>query len=166
MTKRSFAMALAMAVVAGLVSSAPCRAGTYITTVTSINNSGLAADDFEAYFTGTAGTISDVTVEYSSGLATTTEIISSGAGVEVDFSPALADGTGVVVFSFESDSGPIGLANAFWTFKSGDMIAANLTQIDTVDPPGVPEPSSMSLLGIGVAGLFAWRRFSRRKAGA
>ena len=38
----------------------------FITTVTAVNTSGLAADDFEAVFTGIGGSISDITVLFSS----------------------------------------------------------------------------------------------------
>jgi hypothetical protein len=165
MTKRSFAMALAMAVVAGVAASAPCRAGTWITTVAAFNNSGLAADDFEGSFTNTAGTISDVKVLYSSDVPTTTQVIGSGAEVEINFTTPLPD-SGTVLFSFVSTTGPVGLSSSFWTFKTGDMVTATSTTfvIASVDP--VPEPGSMAMLGIGVIGLFTWRRLSRRKVGA
>jgi hypothetical protein len=161
MTKRSFAMALAMALVAGLAASAPCRAGSYTTTVASINDTGLGADDFIALFTGTGGTISDVTVNYSSGVSATSEIIAGGAGIEVDFGTPLPS-PGVLVFQFESTTGPVGLSGAFWTTTKGDAVSAGSTTIFSVDP--IPEPGSMTLLGIGAMGLFTWRRLSRRKA--
>jgi hypothetical protein len=165
MTKRSFAMALAMAVVAGVAASAPCRAGTYLTTVAAFNDSGLAADDFEAYFTGTSGTIIDVTVLYSSGVATTTQVIGSGAAVEINFTTPLTE-YGTVLFSFGSTTGPVGLSASYWTFKTGDMVSATGTTqiIASVDP--VPEPGSMALFGIGMVGILGWRRFSKRKANA
>jgi hypothetical protein len=165
MTKRSFAMALAMALVAGVASSSACRAGTWITTVAAFNDSGLAADDFEGYFTGTDGTISDVSALYSSNVSTKIHVIGSGAGVEVDFTKPLPEYSSVL-FSFESTKGPVGLSASFWTFKTGAMVSATSTTfiVASVDP--IPEPGSMALLGIGVMGVFTWRRLSRRKAGA
>lgn len=165
MTKRSFTMALAMAVVAGVAASTPCRAGTWITTVAAYNNSGRAADDFEGTFTGTSGTISDVTVLYSSGVSTTTQVIGSGAGVEIDFGTPLPM-SATVLFSFESTTGPVGLGASFWTFKTGDMVSATGTTaiVASVDP--IPEPGSMALFGIGVIGVLTWRRLSRRKGRA
>jgi PEP-CTERM motif len=164
MTKRSFAMALAMALVAAVASSAPCRAGTYLTTVAAFNDLATPADDFEATFTGTSGTITDVTVLYSSGVSTTTQVFGSGASVEINFTTPLAE-FGTVLFSFDSTTGPVGLSAAYWTYKTGDMVVATKTVIiASVDP--VPEPGSMALLGIGVVGLFGWRRLSRRKIAA
>jgi hypothetical protein len=77
-------MAIAMALFVTLALSTPSEAD-FITTVIAVNSSGLAADDFEAVFTGTGGSISDITVLFSDGLATTTKVISSGSGTEIDF---------------------------------------------------------------------------------
>lgn len=159
MPKRSFAMAIAMALFASLALSAPSQAGSYITTLTALNASGKAADDFEAIFTGTGGTISNLTVQYSSGVLTTTKLISGGTGIEVDFSTPLPNNTGALVLTFtNTNSSNIQFSSAVWTFKSGAPINADMVHIATT-----PEPASMALLGIGMAGFFSFRRFFNKR---
>jgi PEP-CTERM motif len=158
---RSFVAAVAVSIFASLALSVPIKAGS-ITTVTAINQSGKAADDFEATFTGTGGSVSNIKVLYSSGIATTTKVISSGAGTEIDFQKPLPNGPGVVVFNFETAFGNISLDTAVWTFKTGAPIDASRSVV--LSSGAVPEPASMALFGIGVVGLLAYKRFSNRKA--
>lgn len=166
MPKRSFAVALAMAVFASLAFSAPTKAGTYITTVTAVNISGAAADDFEATFTGTGGTVSNINVLYSSGIATTTKTLPVGSiapnGTGIYFATPLPQFTGVLVYQFQTNFQDIALASAVWTFKNGSPIAAPPGTVSIVTT-AVPEPASMALLGIGMAGFISFRRFFKRK---
>jgi hypothetical protein len=165
MPKRSFAMALAMALFASLAFSAPSKAGSYITTVTAVNTSGKAADDFEAIFTGTGGTVSHINVLYSSGIATTTKTLPVGSatpnGTGIYFATPLPNNTGVLVYQFQTQFSNIAIASAVWTYKGAAPIAATAVTIVTT---AVPEPASMALLGIGMAGFFSFRRFFKRKA--
>jgi PEP-CTERM motif len=156
---RSIAMAIAMALFASIAFSAPSKAGTYITKVTALNG-GAAADDFEATFTGTGGSVSDIKVLISGAPVGAPKVISSGSGVEIDFSSPLATGAGVA-FTFETQFGNIALNTAEWTFKTGAPVNAPFVGIVTT---AVPEPSSLALIGIGMAGVFSFRRFFKRKA--
>lgn len=161
MPKRSFAMALVMALFASLAFSAPSQAGTFITKVVAVNFSSKAADDFEVTFTGTGGSISNITVSNSGAPVGATKVISSGSGVEIDFSSPLAIASGIV-FTFQTTSAPIAINTAVWTYKSGaPQNAITTTSITTA---AVPEPASMALLGIGMAGFLSFRRFFKRKA--
>jgi hypothetical protein len=159
MPKRSFAMALAMALFASLAFSAPSKAGTYVTTVTAFLPS-KPADDLEVTFTGTNGSISNIQVLGTGAPVGAMNVIMGGNTVEIDFSSPLPTNSGLY-FSFDSTSAPTGITNAVWTFKSGAPVKAPAVGFTTA---AVPEPASMALLGIGMAGFLSFRRFFKRKA--
>ena len=162
MPKRSFAMALAMALFASLASSAPSKAATYVTTLTAVNLV-KPADDFEAIFSGTAGTVAKVNVVYTAATvaAGSPTVIMGGTGIEIDFSKQLLYG-GSLVVTFQTNFKPTGITSAMWTFKSAAPVSAQ--PYVNIQTAAVPEPASMALLGIGMAGFLSFRRFFKRKA--
>jgi hypothetical protein len=161
MPNRSLVMTVVVAISSSFVLSAPTKAG-FVTTVVAVNTSGQAANDFEATFTGTGGSISDINVTYSSGVNTTTEVIGAGTGVEINFGTALSDAS-TVIFKFTTSGSDIGLSTAEWTFNSGSPINATGVSVTTAGGT-VPEPASVALLGIGMAGLYSCRWLFKRKA--
>lgn len=162
MPKRSFAMAIAMAMAPLAIAafSAPSKAAS-MTTVTAVNTTGLAANDFEATFIGTGGSVGNIHVLFSSGVGTATSVISSGSGTRIDFSPALPN-FGVLVYQFTTAFGPVTLNTAQWTFTNHAPIAA--TAVSLISTAAVPEPSTLALGGIGGLALVAFAR-RRRRAG-
>ncbi len=125
MLSRPFAVALALAMVitCSLALAAPVRAGS-LTTVTTINESGKAATGFDATFLNTGGTVADITVLFSSGIATTTKAIDGGTGVEIGFASPLPYLTGVLTFTFETTN-PVTLSSAVWLSNVGSPISAS-----------------------------------------
>jgi hypothetical protein len=171
MKKQILAVAVAMAMLGSLGLSTPSKAGTYISTVIAQNTSGGNADEFVAAFSGTHGSITGVNVVLAGAtntsmpgftpVAATAKVIDSGAAVQVDFTSPLPTTTGLLVFQFLTSYGSIGFNSVDWKLTAGS------------DPPGsatiftsavVPEPGSITLLGIGMMGLLSCRRFLKRKS--
>jgi len=128
----------------------------------------MALDEIRTTWTGTGDTISNVAVSAGTGAPTT----SIGNTIEIPFANPLPNG-GTVKFSFETSSDPLTLAGGTWLFTT----STGTTFMTTVDPlrdgltfstvavvgaASVPEPASVFLLGIGMVGFLASRRFLKR----
>lgn len=161
MTKRFFFLALAAGLVASLASATPSRAG-FITGVTATNNTGMAVTDIETTWTGTLASISNVDVKKPAGSA----VVINGETIIITFDAPLANG-GDVDFTFTTKVGDIEFASGVWSFESPTGVTFT-TPID-IDrdkfrSTTVPEPTSMCLLGVGMAVCFRFRRLFKRAA--
>jgi len=170
MSIRSFSWALALAVVAGLAFSTPSYAGSFLVT-TDIQFtvvSGGPATGVEATYNPGVDPISNLmlTPGMTGGL-TGLAISESGPNqIQITFDPSnMTNGTNLewtYVTSQSSQlmiSGGLSPAGVKWTL-SASVVETPLGR------GSVPEPSTFAILGIGMTGFLAYRRFFKRTAHA
>jgi hypothetical protein len=117
----------------------------------------------------------------ASTLVTTSATLNSGdmstyTGLVVTYTTAAGSVTNLTLTSNNTTSStfptPSTTAEATVMIKSIDFVESNGAHVTPTasgltfrEPLAIPEPASMSLLGIGMAGFFAFRRFfSKRNA--
>ena len=158
MMKRSFFLVLAAGLIASLAFNAPAQAGSTMVTTTAsfaITPTTTTATDLEFSYTAATG---PVTIISSSGLSPLASSY-SGDTITLTFGPTAA---GSVEFSYMTSAAPpVYLTGPpALTGLSGSYSSATVTY--SVVSSAVPEPSSMALLGIGMTGFLAFRRFFKR----
>jgi hypothetical protein len=152
MSRRSFLFGT-LVMLAGLAAATPARAGSVITTSISFSNASPALTEIDLTYSG-AGTLSNLTPTSGPGGAALTL---SGDVVSIKWSPAFA-GPFSLVFTMDSTTNSGATATPTFT-PSGD----NLTNFNFhVSQGSVPEPATLALLGIGMTGLLAFRRFFKK----
>jgi len=151
MSKRSFLFGT-LVVLAGLASATPSHAGTVLTSISySSASPGLTEIDLAYSNVGTLGAPTPGT--FTGGTATLV-----GDVVELKFSPT---NTGPFSFSFTMTDTLSSGATATPTFTPAGSSLQSFS-FSVSQPPGVPEPASFALLGIGVTGLLVFRRFFKK----
>jgi hypothetical protein len=159
-------LAMAASVIAAFAPAAPTQA-SYITTVTLVDNTSLSANGLDTTWSGVGGPITDVQLLTPAGV---TGVIGDDT-VHLTFNDPLVAG-GIVTFSFVSASAPLSFVSGAWAITlAGRDATINVDQtgddlqFSTV-PIVVPEPQSMSLLIVGLAGLLGLRRWTKRAKAA
>jgi hypothetical protein len=176
MNSRSVFLSLAAGLLAGLAFGTPSQASsTLVTAQATLSSFGPTetVSSIDVSFAG-AGSFSDLKLGIPTPASGTT-ISSSGSTVTITPSASAISayqilGAVFVQFTFVV---PVNVSTAetmVWTTGSAFNVGT--------DPPGVtgvsfspltasvPEPTSMSLLGIGMAGFFTYRRLFKRTAAA
>jgi hypothetical protein len=158
MSKRSFFLTLAFAALASLAFAAPSHAGsTLITTdVTFSVSGGGTANDVSVIYSPSIDPISGLVITKTGGLSGLS-ISEAGSTVTVNFTAATAT-TSTLEWTYSTGTVPTSFSPGLSGVPSGSVgtVSASVT------PLGVPEPSSIALLGIGLTGFLAFRRLLRR----
>lgn len=178
MMKRSFFLAAA-GLIASMALSAPCRAGSVPVQTIAFFASTSAASTFEFQYVDSSNNpiaISDFTLVNNGGLGSLTEVI---VGNDIKFSfTATTSTTGAagppimpgLEFTFTATSAtlpadaPVKLAAGFPILNAGTTNVTIAAQV--IDLSSTPEPASLALLGIGMTGLLAFRRFFKKPTAA
>jgi hypothetical protein len=160
MMKRSFLLTAAFTLLSTLAFATPGQAGTYTTQAIFVNT-GAPANDFEATFTGTGGSLADLKVFNPVGA---TSSIVGGNSVVIDFATPLPTAS-ILDFTFTTTTSEIGIASSVWTYTGGGSSPTGAPiYFHTAPSALVPEPTSMALLGIGMTSFLAFRRFFKRNS--
>jgi PEP-CTERM motif len=160
MMKRSFFLALAAGLFATLAFATPSQAGSVLVDTTAsftlTSPPGATATDFT--FTYNSSSISALTLV--SGPAGTTLTTDGVANITVHLAPPTG-GPAAFEWTFTSPTGPIGVTSAF-VFGGTPPTFGATTSYSVTNTFSVPEPASLALLGIGMTGFLAFRRFFKK----
>jgi hypothetical protein len=151
MSRRSFLFGT-LVLLAGLAAATPARAGSVITTTVNFATASPGLTEIDLTYSG-VGTLSGLTpTTFTGGTATLT-----GDVVALKFT---TPDTGPFAFTFtmqDSTSTPASLTPTF-TPSNSSLSGFGFS----ISQGSVPEPATLALLGIGMTGLLAFRRFFKK----
>jgi hypothetical protein len=163
MMKRSVLLSLAAGLIASFALATPSHASTIV----------MGTESFAILSPGTT-TATNLELLFSPGVLTPSTVVtySSALGISSYTTTAntlafffSAANSGTINFSFVTSALPsaVGLlGNPSLSGLSGAV--QSISASASVSASAVPEPTSMALLGIGVAGFLTFRRFFKRTA--
>jgi hypothetical protein len=165
MTKRSLFWALSFGVLASLGFSTPSMAGLVTTDVDfSVSPTTGTASLIEVAYTPAVDPISNLTLISAGGLSGLS-LSEANNAVTATFSPANAT-TSTLEWTFTTSTTGVGFSfDSVGGIGPGETAMVDIF-ISEAPTSAVPEPTSIAILGIGMAGLFGFRRFFKRTSAA
>jgi hypothetical protein len=162
MMKRSFFLALAAGLCATMAFATPSQGASVIVDTTAsftlTSPPGATATDFTFTYNSTA--ISGLSLV--SGPAGTTLTTNGTTMVTVHLAPPTGGPAAFEWVFTDAGPGPIGVVQAF--VFSGTPPTFGATTSFSVTNSAVPEPGSLALLGIGMTGFLAFRRYFKKSS--
>jgi hypothetical protein len=173
MTKRFFVIAFATALLASVTFAAPSHAGstTVLVEANLLTIASGSVSDFDITMNVSINAGSFMQLMPAGSVTVTGETYLPVAGppfdeINVQFNPVLPSQTPKFLYFTFTTNDPIPVGGVNYTSYTWSGAGANGVG-NSVFVSSVPEPASMALLGIGVAGMLAMRRMrAKRKASA
>ncbi len=159
MTKRFLAVAMALAMYASF--ALPTHAGSILTEATIYSSTGGAVSDLTVVYnvpitSSSIDVLSSTTVNVTGVSYTSDSVTITFTPVTATFGPPPV--TQLLDYTLATTSGgPYSASSSEW---SGSYSA--IVDGITVSNAAVPEPASLALLGIGMTGFLAFRRFFKK----
>jgi len=183
MSKRLLWIAV-LGLIASFTLGSPSQAASTLVTTSATLNTGNATlyTGLVVTYTTAAGSFTSLTLTSNGTLSSTfptpplqsTITLTPAAGPETVTSSYSPSSYGVSLTESYSFTVPVPITTAqatvmiksiYFVESTGAHVAPTADSLTFSGPQAIPEPASMSLLGIGMAGFFAFRRFfSKRNA--
>jgi hypothetical protein len=172
MSKRSFFLIAALGLIASLAFGTPSQAGSTVTlnsTLEPIPSGVTSITALDITLTGTVPIVSgslDLVTPSPSLTGATIGSTVVGGNTEITITiPSAVSGAYIGVFGqaftnvkFVTSDSSVTVTSTDWVTNAGTKSGST-----SVSLSAVPEPASMALLGIGMAGFFAFRRFFNKR---
>lgn len=170
MSKRSIFMTAAFGLIASLAFGTPSQAGSTVSmnsTLEPIPSGVTLITELDITLSGTVP-ISDLELVTPSpaltGATIDSTVVSGNTEITITI-PAAVSGAYIGVFgqafatlTFVTSDSSVAVTSTEWATNDGSKSGST-----SVSLSAVPEPASMALLGIGMAGFFAFRRFFNKR---
>jgi hypothetical protein len=167
MLKKVYSIAIAAALLAGFSTFNACQAGSTLIQVTDVAtfvSGGPLITDITFTF---AGLSSPITNPGSDGTMPHPVTTTNGSTTVTEtFSPGVSSVTAVVTFDTLVPNAEVPVLSSVIKLSSVTTNVGGLAPLFAAAPSfsaaSVPEPASMAMLGIGMAGLLAFRRIRNK----